>query len=251
MDIPHPAGTFALTPASHIALQAIDSNRRNLAGTGLDWGCGSGCLAIAAATIPAVGRVVGLEIVEANIDIARSNAALNGVADKTVFMQSDSYAPFQQPDRDLLDKLAGKIAFILANPPASGGDDGFEYRRIVLRGARRFLAAGGLVHLNISLQYGTQRIERLTREISGFTHRGALASTDWVPFDLQRPDLLPSLEDYAAEEARGGMEYSFRRPAPARAQKMNARSALAHFRSTGESPLSKWQVHLFDFKRQD
>jgi ribosomal protein L11 methylase PrmA len=60
---------------------------------GLDWGCGSGCLAIAAATIPAVRRVVGLDIVEASIDVARSNAARNGVADKTVFMRSDSYAP--------------------------------------------------------------------------------------------------------------------------------------------------------------
>jgi hypothetical protein len=247
MEIQHPAGTFAPTPASHIALKAIGSNRRHLAGIGLDWGCGSGCLAIAAATVPGVQRVVGLDIVEANVAIARSNAALNGVADKTMFMQSDSYAPFHQADRDLLEALAGKIAFIVANPPASDGDDGFEYRRIVLRGARRFLKTGGVVHLNISQQYGQQRIERLSRDIPGFTHGGALASTDWVPFDLNRADLLRNLEDYAAEEARGGMEYFFRRPAPAVGQNVNARSALAQFHSTGESPLSQWQVHLFEF----
>ena len=248
IDIRHPEGTFALTPASHIALQAIGRNRRKLAGSGIDWGCGSGCLSIAAAMIPAVSRIVGLDIVEANVAIARSNAALNGVADKALFMKSDSYAPFHQSDRDLLDALPGKIDFILANPPASNGDDGFEYRRIVLQGARRFLKAGGVVYLNISLQYGKRRIERLTRDISGFTHRGALASTDWVPFDLNRADLLRSLEDYAAEEARGGMEYSFRQPPPAGGKIMNARSALAHFQDTGESPLSQWQVHLFEFK---
>jgi Ribosomal protein L11 methyltransferase (PrmA) len=247
LDIQHPEGTFALTPASRIAVQAIGRNWSHLAGTGLDWGCGSGCLAIAAATIPAVERVVGLDIVEANVAVARTNAAVNGVADKTVFIQSDSYAPSCKADRDWLEMLTGQISFILANPPASDGDDGFEYRRIVLKGARRFLAAGGVVYLNISLQYGKQRIEGLTRDISGFTHHGALASTDWVPFDLERPDLLQSLEDYAAEEARGGMEYSFRRPAPGSEQNLNARSALARFHDTGESPLSQWQVHLFEF----
>src|SRR5262249_50821361 len=151
--------------------------RHKLAGIGLDWGCGSGCLAITAATIPAVIRMVGLDIVEANIAVARSNAALNGVADKTVVMQSDSYSPYIAADRDALEALVGRITFILANPPASEGDDGFEYRRIVLKGARRFLAAGGVVHLNVSLQYGRERIKRLSREIPGFTHRGALAST--------------------------------------------------------------------------
>src|SRR5262245_3429108 len=215
INIRHPAGTFALTPASRIALHAIARHRRNLAGIGLDWGCGSGCLAIVAATIPAVIRMVGMDIVEANIAVAQSNAALNGVADKTLFMQSDSYSPHAAADREALNTLAGRVAFILANPPASEGDDGFEFRRIVLKGARRFLTAGGAVYMNISLQYGNERIERLTRDVSGFTHRGAIASTDWVAFDLNRPDLLCNLKDYAAEESRGGEEYSFRRPGPA------------------------------------
>jgi hypothetical protein len=247
IDIRHPVGTFALTPTSHIALQAIARNRQNLAGIGLDWGCGSGCLAIAAATIPAVIRIVGLDVVEANISVAGSNASLNGVAEKTLFMQSDSYSPYVAAHRDALEALVGRITFVVANPPASDGDDGFEYRRIVLKGARRFLTAGGAVYLNISLQYGKERIERLTRDISGFKHRGALVSTDWVPFDLNRPDLLRCLEDYAAEESRGGMDYSFRPPAPACEQNVNARSALARFRNTGESPLSQWQVHLFEY----
>jgi SAM-dependent methyltransferase len=254
IEIQHPAGTFRLTPASHITLQAIGQNRQLLAGIGLDWGCGSGCLAIAAATLPAVRRVVGFDIVEANVAVARSNAALNGVAEKARFLLSDSYSPASIDDRDFLDALAGKVNFILANPPASDGDDGFGYRRIVLEGARRFLAAGGVVFLNVSLQYGPQRIERLAREAPGFEYRGAIASTDWVPFDLDRPDLLRCLKDYVGEETRGGSDYAFRMLTSrggadaGQAENANARSALLHFHRSGQSPLSKWQTHLFVFR---
>jgi SAM-dependent methyltransferase len=255
IEIRHPAGSFAITPASQVALQAIGQNQQLLAGIGLDWGSGSGCLAIAAATLPAVRRVVGLDIVVANVSVARTNATLNGVSEKTKFLLSDSYSPASIDDCDFLDALAGKINFILANPPASDGDDGFGYRRIVLDGARRFLTPGGIVFLNISLQYGLQRIRRLVQDVPGFEHRGAIASTDWVPFDLDRPDLLRCLHDYVAEEARGGMDYTFRKPVAAdgedigRSDEMTAQAALSHFRDTGHSPLSRWQTHLFVFRR--
>ena len=247
IEILHPAGTFAPSPASLIAVKAIAANRHLLAGVGIDWGCGTGCLTIAAAKIPAVRHVVGLEIVEANVASARSNAALNCVAEKTAFMVADSYSPASSEDCLRLDELRGKVDFIVANPPASAGDDGFGYRRVVLEGAPRFLSAGGIVFLNISLQYGSQRIARLVAEVPCFLHRGAIASTEWVAFDLSRPDLLECLKEYAAEESRGGLEYSFRLADSAGSETMNARSALAHFLKTGTSPLSKWQTHLFEF----
>ena len=245
IELLHPPGTFAPTPASIIAMQAIGTNQQLLAGTGIDWGCGVGCLTIAAAKIPAVRHVVGLDIVEANVASARSNAELNGVSAKAEFVISDSYSPASIADSRRLDALEGRVDFILANPPASTGDDGFGYRRIVLDGARRFLAEGGVVFLNISLQYGPQRIARLPDEVTGYAHRGAIASTAWVPFDLTRPDLLQCLEEYALEESRGGFEYSFRSADPAGDEEMNAKSALSNFRETGRSPLSKWQTHLF------
>jgi SAM-dependent methyltransferase len=248
VEFRHPPGTFALTPASRIALRAICENQRWLAGIGLDWGCGTGCLAITAAKIAAVRQLVGLDIVEANIMTAKSNAALNGVADRVSFIVSDSYSPASIADKHRVDSLAGKVNFILANPPASEGDDGFGFRRVVLEGARRFLAAKGVVFLNISLQYGPQRIHRLIRDVAGFAHLGEIASTDWVPFDLNRPDLLQCLEDYVAEESRGEMEYRFRKPGPGNDENICAQSALTHFRATGESPLSKWQTHLFEFQ---
>ena len=62
----HPPGTFALTPASVTALHAIAQNQNLLSGSGLDWGTGVGCLAIAACRIPSVTCVTGLEISAAN-----------------------------------------------------------------------------------------------------------------------------------------------------------------------------------------
>ncbi|MDQ4078478.1 MAG: methyltransferase [Chloroflexota bacterium] len=115
----HPSGTFALTPASLIALQAIGDHQERLTGTGIDWGSGTGCLAIAAARANQVTRVLGLEISEPNVQIARKNAALNRVANKVTFLQSDSYSPFSSGDRQTLEALAGQVDFIIANPPAS------------------------------------------------------------------------------------------------------------------------------------
>lgn len=244
----HPAGTFALTPASRIALEAIGQHQALLSGIGLDWGSGAGCLAIAAARIAQVQKVIGLEIEAANVAVARENARLNRVDDRTVFLLADSYAPVSPADRATLDEVAGRVDFILANPPSSDGDDGFGYRRVVLWGAKPFLVENGVVFLSVSSQYGPERVKRLCQEVPGFVHGGILASTDWVPFDLSRPDLLQCLQLYAAEERRGGLEYTFMKPGAGKEERMNAQGAYVHFERTGESPWSKWQSHLFHYR---
>jgi hypothetical protein len=138
--------------------------------------------------------------------------------------------------------------FILAIPPSSEGDDGFGYRRIVLRGARTFLMPDGKVFLSVSFQYGLKRVERLCQNAPGFVYGGILSSTDWVPFDLSRPDLLHCLQMYADAEHRGGLEYTFRYPDGQHDESISARTALAHFEKTGRSPLSKWQAHLLNYR---
>jgi SAM-dependent methyltransferase len=246
--IRHPPGTFALTPASRISLRAIGEHRSLLTGHGLDWGSGTGCLAIAAAKVPAVQGVVGLELSEANVAVARENAERNGVADKVTSLLSDSYSPLSPSGRSILDSLVGQVSFILANSPSSEGDDGFGYRRVVLRGAGDYLVPGGVVFLSVSYQYGPARIERLCQDAPGFVHAGVLASTEWVPFDLRRPDLLHCLHLYAEEERLGGLEYTFGHREGTQDEGMNARAALACYQETGRSPLTKWQVHLFAFR---
>ena len=233
----HPPGTFALTPASLISLQAIAQNRNLLEGIGLDWGSGTGCLTIAAAKCASVQKVIALEVSEANVAIARENAGLNDVQHKTKFLLSDSYSPTADVDRQTLDSLNGRVNFVVTNPPASDGDDGFGYRRVVLKGALKYLAPGGVVFLSVSSQYGNSRVEGLCEEVPGFSYSGVIASTDWVPFDLALPDLLEDLWLYAREEDRGGLSYTFRNVYAQSEGSMDARSALGRFKENGQSPL--------------
>ena len=62
IELELPPGKLSITPASRLCLEGIGQNRKLLAGAGIDWGSGSGCLAIAAARIPAVERIVGIEV---------------------------------------------------------------------------------------------------------------------------------------------------------------------------------------------
>ena len=242
----HPPHSFVLTPASRIAIQAIGNCRHLLAGNGIDWGSGTGCLAIAAAKVEKVKRVTGLEISALNVEVARQNAILNGVEEKVEFFVSDSFMPFAEADRQSLETMVRQTHFVLANPPSSEGDDGFEYRRLVLTEARQYLVTGGVVFLSISYQYSQQRVERLSQQIPGFSYGGVLASTDWVPFDLQRSDLLHCLTLYAEEEGRGGSKYVFLNPQFPNVY-LDAQAALVCFRRAGLSPLTKWQTHLFSY----
>jgi SAM-dependent methyltransferase len=257
LELEHPPPCFAPTPATLAALEAIVANSRKLRGVGLDWGSGIGVLAIAAARLASVERVVGLEIEPANVAAARANARRNGVAHKLGFLESDSYAPRDPADAAELERLAGGVAFVLANPPASNDGDGFTFRREVARGAARFLRPGGVLFLSVSRQYGRRRVLDLEREAPGLVHAGLLASSPWVPFDLARPDLLASLELYAREEARGGLAYEFPAATEARLAPdaeperrpdlwIDARRALAAWRTRGTSPLTRWQVQLFE-----
>jgi len=246
--IRQPPGTYALTPASRISLTAIAQHRELFRGIGIDWGCGTGCLAILAAKIPAVEAVVGLDNSELDVRTAVENAAANGVAGKTAFLCADSYHPRTHEGRTTLAVLRGRVDFVVANPPASPGDDGFSFRRQVLAGAPEFLKDRAVVLLQISIQYNVRRIEFMVQQTPGFTHEGCLAATPWVPFDQARSDLRQHLVDYAAEERSGGQEYTFGDPRNGGQTLIDARAALDLFRRTGVSPLSRWQVHLFRYE---
>lgn len=244
INLYHPEGTFTPSTASHVALRAVAGHQSLLAGTGIDWGTGSGCLAILAARIPAVAEIVGLDISESSIHVARRNAQTNSVDNKVRFMVSNSYQPTADAQRRTLDTFRGRTDFLLSNPPFSDDDDGFNYRRVVLRGAKDFLRTGGVVFLNIAYHYGIERIARLTTDVPGYAAGGMLATTEWVPYDLSLPDYLHYFENYAVEEEKGGSEYYFKHHEPPHTV-LNARAALENFRKTGEYPLTQWQSHLY------
>lgn len=243
----HPIGTFSITPASSILLRAIAENQQLLQGVGIDWGTGIGCQAILAAKIPAVDFVYGLEISRENVRIAIQNSEANLVSGKTRFILADSYHPMAEEDARTIDSIKGKFDFVLSNPPSSDWDDGFGFRRMVLAGARDFLKPDGVVLMNVSFQYGMDRIRQMTQSLGCFRYSGVAATTECVPFDLNRPDLLDCLKTYVKEERNGGMDYTFLRNEMDEHDMMNARTALEQFEQTGKSPLTKWQTQLFRF----
>ena len=245
--IHHPDGAFSPTPASRVALQAIGSHADRLRGRGLDWGSGSGLLSIAAARIGAVDEVLGLELDPRGVAAARENARRNGVAEKARFFESNSYDPKSPEGRAALDRFRGATDFLIANPPSSGPvGDGFEFRRVVVRGAVEYLKPGGVLLLSVSTQYSMDRVRGLLVETPGFTHQAVAATTDWVPFDMSRPDRRQDVLTYSREEQRGGLPYAFRDPRDPRDpnRTMTAVEAWAHHQQTGQSPLARWQDHL-------
>ena len=225
------SGTFAPTPASRITLRAVAGHRGRWRGAGLDWGCGGGALALLAAAgsgSAAVTRVVGIDFDAANVACARRNAAANanepsGAGAKCTFLRGDSFAPFDAPDQaalaDALRANGGGFDFVLANPPASDGDDGFAFRRRILREAAPLLKPGALVLLQALSYYGRGRVQAAadaasaayTADATGgpamaYRYLGVAASSTWVPLGSGAGgyDQRPFLAGYVAEEARGG-----------------------------------------------
>ena len=122
----------------------------------------------------------------------------------TEFHVADSVTATEPGVARRLALLKGRLGFVVANPPASSGDDGFGFRRRVLADVAPLVAAGGVVLLNVSAQYGMGRVSGLVGESGdAFRYAGLLESTGTVPFDLGRPDLRSNVQDYVAEEQRG------------------------------------------------
>lgn len=231
----------SVTPASRLSLHIIDTHAHLLGSRGIDWGSGSGVLAIASATQPGVEFVLGVELDEAESGRARANAELNGVADRVAFLHADVFDPFPAADSSVLESMRGTTDFLIANPPFKPEGDGLGWRRAVLAGALEFLIPDAEVLLQVSRQYGVERTERLATDVGGYQYRGVLGSTDWVPFDQSRSDLRDALDHYAIEEKRSSELYPFLHPDEER--EIGAVEALALRNATGASPRSQWRMH--------
>lgn len=83
----------------------------------LDLGTGSGCLAVAAAHALSSSRVVATDISDEAIEVARGNAARNGVASRVTFLCGDLFAPLAGRG------LEGSFDVLLSNPPYIGEAD--------------------------------------------------------------------------------------------------------------------------------
>jgi len=237
----HPPGTFAPSPATLATLRAVAQNADSLSGVGVDWGCGIGVLSIAAARIDGVEKVIGLELSRENVAAAAENASLNGVEDRVTFAASDSYQPLEAEGRALLETFRGRLDFIIANPPHSPTNDGFDFRRRVIREGAEFLKAGGLVLLQALSAYGPDRVGELAA--GEYDYEGIALRTELVPLDFGRAQLQEQIAIYVGEEQRGGRPYEFyfgdEDGGP-----VTAVEALRELEA-GETILGRWQVHRF------
>lgn len=243
LTVEHPVGTFPPSPATRATVLGIARSGRELEGAGFDWGCGVGVLAVAAARLQGVRRVIGLDIAPANVEAARLNAVRNGVEACTRFYAADSFQPVTEEGRRAVGRLAGRGDFLVANPPASSTGDGFDFRRRLLADARGFLRSGAVVLLQALSAYGSRRVENLAKEPGGYAYEGIVHRTSAVPLDLDRPQMREQMATYARAEGVGARPYEFC-TAPAEERVVGASAAL-ELTSLGETLFARWQVHRF------
>lgn len=108
-------------PTTALCLEWLDA--QDLAGaTVVDYGCGSGVLAIAALKLGAE-RVIGVDLDPQALDASRDNAQRNGVAERLEVLLPAAYAPTPQPFfvANILAGPLAELAPLFAASVAPGG----------------------------------------------------------------------------------------------------------------------------------
>ncbi len=146
--------------------------------TALDFGTGSGCIAIALAAKTPAAKITALDISPEALDLAKQNAAKNNLTDRIEFIQGDGFLALSSgtgvsplrtdPHRQDARATTG-FDLIISNPPyipsaeiatldpevrnfdprgaLDGGADGLDFYRRLSAEARPFLKPGGKIML--------------------------------------------------------------------------------------------------------
>ncbi len=149
----------------------------------IDWGTGSGNIAIALAKNLNC-LVYALEISKSALSVARKNATLNKISRKIKFLHSDSF-------KKLRKSLVGKIDAIISNPPYVKKSDlkklpkeikkfepqvallsqnnGLFYLQKIIQEGKLFLKPGGLIALEVALGQA-QKVVKLLEKGKNFVN---------------------------------------------------------------------------------
>jgi release factor glutamine methyltransferase len=121
----------------------------------VDFGTGSGCLAIAVAAKLKEVEVLAIDKSASALEVARRNAARNGVEEKITFRESDT---LPAPEGELFDLLLSNPPYIPRAEIASlepevkdydpvtaldGGSEGLDFYRLIAAAGRALLKPGG------------------------------------------------------------------------------------------------------------
>jgi release factor glutamine methyltransferase len=162
-------GVFVPRPETEALVEALlEAIRERMAvreGRLLDWGTGTGAIAVAVAKALPAWRVVAADRSDRARALAGRNAARNGVGDRVQVIEADLGAPEPAPI------AGGPFDVVVSNPPyvrrgdiaglmpevrdhdpleaLDGGADGLDAFRSLARGMPAWLRAGGLLALEI------------------------------------------------------------------------------------------------------
>lgn len=161
----------------------------------LDFGTGSGCLAVTLAVKCPATRVTALDISSAALAVARRNAERHGVGDRVSFIESDGFAALNGDCR--CDLIVSNPPYIATEEIATlqpevrdfdpraaldGGADGLAiYRRLAADGAKHLNANG-----KIMLELGDGQAGAVEKEFSAQKWIVEAVENDYT----QRPRIL-------------------------------------------------------------
>ncbi|HEU6447576.1 MAG TPA: peptide chain release factor N(5)-glutamine methyltransferase [Verrucomicrobiae bacterium] len=137
--------------------------------TALDFGTGTGCIAIALATKCPKAKIVALDVSAEALALAKENAAKNNVADRIEFVQGDGFAASPQMQFDLIisnppyiptaeiETLQPEVKDFDPRGALDGGADGLDFYRMFAAQAKLFLKPDG----KIMLEFGDGQAEAI------------------------------------------------------------------------------------------
>jgi release factor glutamine methyltransferase len=161
----------------------------------LDFGTGSGCLAIAVAVHSPPARVDALDVSAPALEVARQNAGRHGIADRIHFFQGSALTALPAEARyDLLmsnppyipsseiDKLSPEVRDHDPRLALDGGTDGLDFFRLLAQTGGERLNMNG----RIMLEFGDEQAE---------TIRELLEKQKWIVEEIvedytQRPRIV-------------------------------------------------------------
>jgi len=149
--------------------------------TCLDFGTGTGCIAIALAAKCPAAKITATDISTDALALAKENAVRHNVAERIEFLQGDGFAAFESDDVSPHSKTGSPHQFnlIISNPPyissteiaalqpevrdfdprgaLDGGADGLDFYRLIASQAAAFLKPGG----KVMLEFGDGQAEAI------------------------------------------------------------------------------------------
>jgi len=148
--------------------------------TALDFGTGSGCIAIALAAKCPAARIVAVDVSSEALEVARRNAVANGVEQRLELLKGDGLAALSP---------GAQFDLIVSNPPyipvaeietlqpevrdfdpraaLDGGVDGLDFYGMLATAARPFLKSGG----KIMVEFGDGQADAI---------RGIFEEQKWI-----------------------------------------------------------------------